>query len=300
MKPSITPLRYPGGKTWLIPYINKFLEFHSISPGTIIEPFAGSASVTIGLLSSNLMKTGIICEKDPLIIAFWNSALNHNAELCESVLNLDVTMDTWWDFKRYIAPESSLHYGTVDLATAFIFYNRTNYSGIINAGPIGGKSQKSSYKLSCRFNKERIIAKIKHLEAYSGRISVVSDDGIELIRRYQKRAEADDLFFYIDPPYYGAGKVLYRDYFRDTEHTELAKTVKTLNSPWLVSYDENEFIRQLYAGSESNYVYTDYQAGHLRRGVREMLFSNRKIPPLSEAPFLNLNSKEVISDSAII
>lgn len=282
MKPSVTPLRYPGGKTWLIPYVKDFLKFHSIQPGTVIEPFAGSASVTVGLLESGFMKSGIICEKDQLIISFWDSVLNHNTEFCESVSSIEVTMETWWDFKKYLASDSYYHFGTVELATAFLFYNRTNYSGVIKAGPIGGKNQKSNYNLSCRFNKEKIVKKIKALEKFSDNINIVSEDGISFIKKYGKNRDTEDAFFYIDPPYYKAGKVLYRDFFKDSDHEELAKVVRPLESPWLVSYDESDFIYELYKGSETNYVFTDYQAGHLRRGVREMLFSNRKIPPMAE------------------
>lgn len=283
MKPTVTPLRYPGGKTWLIPYVKNFLKFHSIQHGTVIEPFAGSASVTIGLLDASLMEKGVICENDPLIIAFWQSVLYHNHEFSEAVSGLEITMDTWCDFKKYLEPDSHLKYSTMDLATAFLFYNRTNYSGVISAGPIGGKRQQSKYSLTCRFNKERTIKKIKALEKFNERIDVVFHDGISFIKRYENCNDSEDVFFYIDPPYYKAGKVLYRNFFKDLDHMELSNVVKSLEYPWLVSYDECNFIYELYKGTETNYVFTDYQSGHLRRRVREMLFSNRKIPPITDA-----------------
>ncbi len=294
MKPSVTPLRYPGGKAWLIPYVKRFIEYHKIPAGIVVEPFAGSASITVGLLRSNLMRTGIICEKDPLIVAFWESVLKHNEELCQSVSNLNVNMETWWNFKKYLDPSSTHKFSSVDLATAFIFYNRTNYSGIIKAGPIGGKSQLSKYNISCRFNKSRVIQRIRQIGLLRDRLIVVPGDGIKLIKKYSDIEGSEDLFFYIDPPYYRAGKVLYRDYFSNSDHNELANAVRSLKSPWLISYDESDFIRGLYLGAQSDLVYTDYQAGHLRRGVREMLFSNRKIPPPEETAEKNKSESKPV------
>ena len=280
MKPSVTPLRYPGGKTWLLPYVKDFLNYHNIHLGVIVEPFAGSASVSIGLLNSGFAEHAYICDSDPLIIAFWRSIFNNNAEFIESVKNLEITMETWYDFKKYLDKDAIMKYRDIELGLAFLFYNRTNFSGIIIAGPIGGKRQLSKYKLQCRFNMERIIKKIQKLSSLSDRVTIELSNGIDFLKNFGRNFEEDHLFFYIDPPYYNGGNVLYRNYFRDKEHVELANVLSGITEyPWLVSYDNAEFIKNLYSESRSQYVYTDYQAGNLKRGMRELLLSNLHIPP---------------------
>jgi len=279
MKPSVTPLRYPGGKTWLLPYVKDFFNYHNIHPGTIVEPFAGSASISIGLLSSGLANHAYLYESDPLLVAFWRTVFNNNSEFVESVKGLEITMETWYDFKKYLAKDSAQKYKEIELGLAFLFYNRTNYSGIIEAGPIGGKRQLSEYKMQCRFNVERIIKKIQRLSHLSDKVTIELSDGIEFLKKFNESFEWDNVFFYIDPPYYNAGKVLYRNYFSDEDHIKLATILNDIREyPWLVSYDDSDFIRNLYINSKSQYVYTDYQAGNLKRGMRELLLSNRMIP----------------------
>lgn len=289
MKPSVTPLRYPGGKTWLFGYVKKFLEFHNIGLGRVIEPYAGSASVSVSLLRNNLAEEAWISEKDPLIVAFWKAVLYHNSDLIDSVRSLDISIDTWYSFKKYLTDNSCNNFSTVELAASFLFYNRTNYSGIIKAGPLGGKQQKSQYKLDCRFNRERILTKIRQLGELEGKMHILNEDGIEFMKKMSNSSYVDNLFFYVDPPYFYAGKSLYREYFTEEDHVNLSRTLKLMEFPWLLSYDDADFIKVLYSKSEGMPIYTDYQAGRLRRGVREYLFSNRTIPPV--APKVELDEK---------
>lgn len=295
MKPTVTPLRYPGGKTWILPYVKQFLKYHNINLGTIIEPFAGSASVSIGLLSSGIVDRAVLCEKDPLITSFWRSVLYRNEDFIDSVKGLQISMETWYDFKKYLEKDAQQKYDEIDLGVAFLFYNRVNYSGIIKAGPIGGKNQSSKYKIQCRFNIDRIVKKLRGLSTFADNIEVVSSDGIDYLQNYSFSGLDNETFVYVDPPYYKAGKVLYRNYFKDEEHIKLSNIVTKIEDPWLVSYDESEFIAHLYETSKFQYVYTDYQAGNLRRGIRELLISNRKVPPTDfEGERTQINSVEEI------
>ena len=290
MKPSVTPLRYPGGKTWLLDYAKRFVGFHKIENCVIAEPYAGSASISVGLLHSHLVKEAYINEKDPLLVAFWKAILDHNEELAEYVSSLEVSMDTWFSFRGFLTPGQ---HKVIELAGAFLFYNRTNYSGIIKGGPLGGKHQESPYKIYCRFNQKKIVDKIRSLSTLKGRLHITEGDGIE----FMKRLEATDpgnLFFYVDPPYYIAGKDLYRYFFTDAEHQKLASFLKSLESPWILSYDNAEFIRNLYADNESSPVYTDYQSGHFKKDVKELLISNRFIPPFT--PEVSLKPRNVRND----
>ncbi len=289
MKPTVTPLRYPSGKTWLLDYVKEFIKFHKLEPKAIVEPYAGSASVSIGLLQGGLVNEAYISEKDPLIVAFWNAVLYQNEELVEFIKSLEVSLETWYSLKKYLHFDSDHKYNTVELAGAFLFFNRTNFSGIIKGGPLGGKQQQSSYKFDCRFNREKIIEKIQGLHDLKGRLHVAEVDGIKFMQRMTSGTN-ENLLFYVDPPYYGAGRELYRYYFIDEDHQKLSAFLKRLEHPWLLSYDDADFIRNLYTDSKTFPVYTDYQSGNLRRNVRELLISNFLIPPL--APSIKVEGKQ--------
>jgi len=190
-------------------------KFLNIQLGTIIEPFASSASISIGLLNKGLANKAYICESDPLLVAFWRTVFNDNSEFVEAVRSLEIGMETWHDFRKYLERDASLKYREIELALAFSFYNRTNYSGIIIAGPIGGGRQLSENKLQCRFNVTRIIRKIQALSNLSDKVKIELYDGIEFLEKIGRMSVDDPVFIYVDPPYYKAGKVLYRDYFKD-------------------------------------------------------------------------------------
>ncbi len=279
MKQSITPLRFPGGKSWLLEYVKSFLKFHNLKDASVIEPFAGSASISIGLLEDGIIEKAYICESDPLIVSFWLSVLEDNEELVELVKSVNVSIDTWWAFKKYLEPDAINKFSRIELALAFIFYNRTNYSGIIKAGPLGGKKQRSNYKIGCRFNKEQINKKIRNLRKFSEKLQVFHDDGVEFMKRARSLSKTDNLFFYVDPPYYKTGRQLYRDYFTEKDHLNLANYLTKVDLPWLLSYDDSEFIKNIYTKTNQTYVYTDYQSRHNGRSIKELLISNYRIPP---------------------
>ncbi len=130
----------------------------------------------------------------------------------------------------------------IKLGFATFFLNRTNFSGILNAGPIGGLEQKGKYKINARFNKEGLIKKIKTIATYKDRFTILNKDAIEVIKMYNM----PEYFMYIDPPYYTKGKELYMNYYKDKDHKKLERIVKTSNAKWFLSYDKCNFIEKLY------------------------------------------------------
>jgi DNA adenine methylase len=181
----------------------------------------------------------------------------------------------------------------IELAGAFLFLNRTSYSGILKAGPLGGKNQASKYKIDCRFNKIAIAKKISEIARLEDKIHIVESDGLEFMKK-MATASVNNPLFYVDPPYYGAGKLLYRHYFEEQDHVNLSHFLKFFNLPWLLSYDNAEFIKNLYEGSQSFFVYTHYHSGHFKKGVKELLISNKPIPPFKSVAVLNNYAREQI------
>ena len=280
MKPSVTPLRYPGGKTWLLGYLKRFLEFHHFSKlDLIIEPYAGSAAIAVGLLEENLAERAILCEKDELIVSFLESVKFEPDELIDFIQTVEVSLNTWNSLKRFLSVDACKRYSSLDLAKALIFYNRTNYSGIIIGGPIGGMNGHSRYGIDCRFNRGKIIQKIRQLCEISDRIEIVQGDGLQFMRSLSTKPLPDHSLFYVDPPYYVAGRDLYRYFFKLKDHISLANFLRKLDFPWLLSYDDAQFIRNLYSNLKWQPIYADHQAGSFKKGVMELLVSNMKIPP---------------------
>ena len=276
-----SPLRYPGGKALLSGYIADVLEANILTCCTFYEPYVGGASVSLDLLSKGYIAEAVWLEADPLIYAFWYCAINHHQQFCEELCNLKVSIETWESFQVY-RQVKSLPTKIVDLVRlglAGLFFNRTNFSGIIGAGPIGGKSQGSEYGIGCRFNREALLNKITYIyDNFSKRISVNYGDAVSFLQGNRRKIESNFSFVYIDPPYYKEGKKLYRYFYEDSDHNNLASFLKLQSFPWLVSYDDHPFIRDLYSENEVQPIYLDYRVRTSKK-AQELLISNLIIPP---------------------
>ena len=87
-----SPFRYPGGKTWLVPYIRKWLESIVPGPQELAEPFAGGAIVSISALFEGLVKRIILVEKDADVAAVWDVIIHGDgSRLAERILNFELT-----------------------------------------------------------------------------------------------------------------------------------------------------------------------------------------------------------------
>lgn len=280
-KSQLSPLRYPGSKAILTNYITSVLEENYLTDCTIVEPYAGSAVISLALLDSGVAEKSILVERDPLIYSFWQSVFNHTYVLIEKIYNLPITLDTWYDFQIYRKCDDIANHSVIDLGLAGLFYNRTNFSGILKAGPLGGYNQTSQYKIDCRFNKDAIISQIELLSKFKNRVSVFFDDALQFLKRNKKYFKQDNFFLYIDPPYYVKGKSLYRYWYEHKDHKALAKFLLTSDCNWLVSYDDNPQIRKMYSSEISLIpVYFDYSVTSPKR-EKELLISNLKLPPIA-------------------
>lgn len=282
---STNPLRYPGGKYFLTNYIDNVLEANQLYGCTFYEPYAGSAAVALELLLAEKVQKIVLIEQDPLIYAFWKSVIDYTDELCERVDQLDVSLKTWNDMQKFKQAVSPLEFAIIDLGVAGLFLNRTNYSGILKANPLGGKSQSSVYKIDCRFNKQKTIGHIKRISERRTNISVHWGDALVFLRNNNSLLHETNSFVYIDPPYFEQGKNLYRYYYNEVDHRRLASTIKRKAYPWLISYDDHPFINQLYLNAPELYqqrLYCDYTAQKHKKG-KELLISNRHLPPIQMA-----------------
>lgn len=222
----------------------------------------------------------VLVERDPLVYAFWHSVFNATEALCEAIETCPVTLETWHILQatKAVNDPTKSTYTLLQLGLSGLFFNRTNFSGIIGAGPIGGQAQTSAYKIHCRFNKTALIRQIKAAALLAPRVSVFFGDALIFLRKNAAKISADFSFVYIDPPYYTQGRKLYRHHYTDADHAMLAAYITSQGYPWLVSYDDHPRIRELYASKQMQPIYLDYKVKSSRT-AQELVISNLVIPP---------------------
>ena len=273
-----SPLRYPGGKTQLTPYVIELLRANDLLGGVYAEPFAGGAGVGWKLLFGGYVSEVWINDIDPSIHAFWYSVLHYTEDLCERIAKTEITIDEW---KRQKAVQKTVKIETLALGFSTLFLNRTNRSGILKAGVIGGLSQGGEWKMNCRFNREVLIAKVRRIAMYAEQIQLTRLDAREYLGVTCKKLPKVSLLN-IDPPYYTKGPGLYCSFYRHDDHVALSTAIRKLKQPWMLTYDDTPEIRKLYSDLPTAPHLLTYYAQVKRAGV-ELLIT----PPALRTPTTN-------------
>ena len=220
-----SPLRYPGGKGRLADYIRLLLEKNCIEGGTYVEPFAGGAAVALALLLKGAVSRIIINDLSRPIYSFWFSVLNETKALLKLIEETEVTITEWRRQKQVqLNPDS---FSTLELGFSTFFLNRTNRSGILSAGVIGGQQQLGKWKLDARYNKDILIARIKRIAAVRDKIELYCCDVFQFINIIVPSLDSKTLI-YFDPPYFSKGDTLYDNYFEAEDHRRLAAVIKKM------------------------------------------------------------------------
>lgn len=265
-----SPLRYPGGKACLFPFISKLFYENNLIGTNYAEPYAGGSGLALKLLFNEFVHHIFINDLDKSIYSFWISILQNNLRFCDWLEDVKVNTDTWHYYKSIQQNESTIE-DSFELAKATFFLNRTNISGIIKGGIIGGYKQNGKYKIDARFNKEDLIKRIIRIDKFKDRIKVSNKDGLSFIRNLNNKKE--DIFIYLDPPYVHKGSDLYMNFYKKVDHQKLAKRVNQIQKKWLVSYDNNEFVLSLYK-NHRKIIYKLSQSASNRVGDEILIFSN--------------------------
>ena len=279
MSKYVSPLRYPGGKLKVVDYVKQLMEVNDLKGGTYIEPYAGGASVALSLLFDKYAGKIKINDKDRAIYAFWYAVLNETDALCRMINDTPVTMEVWQaqhELQKHKDEEDLL-----ELGFSTFFLNRTNRSGILNGGVIGGKEQLGTWKIDARYNKKDLIERIEHIAGYADLIELTSMDAVALIKRY-KRTPAAKTLCYLDPPYYVKGQDLYLNYYHDEDHTDIAEAIQKFKGQWIISYDAVDFISELYKDYRQKEYYLSYSAGNPAKGKEIMVYSDGLVIPDAE------------------
>lgn len=272
----LSPLRYPGSKYVLADYFDTVVKENLLAGCHFYEPYAGGASISLCLLSRNTVDRATLLERDPLVYAFWKAVVQMPDELCRRIERLEVSLRTWKRFQKYASEDALARFELIDLAVAGLFFNRTNFSGIIGAKPIGGMSQESIYTIDCRFNKAAIVARIEAVDRVRGRLTVGHGNAIGYLRRNHDRIRAKHSLVYVDPPYVKFGPKLYRYHYQERDHRSLAEFMDSAGFNWIVSYDNEPFIRRLFKNQTIVPIFLNY-AVKMSRKAEELLISNIRL-----------------------
>lgn len=271
-----SPLRYPGGKAKLAPMIKDIFQKNNLLGATYVEPYSGGAAVALTLLLDGYASNIIINDVDPAVYAFWHVLVHNTNDLCRRIKQVDVSVAEW-DKQREINTNHT-NYTIEEVAFSTFFMNRTNRSGIIRGGIIGGRQQAGNYKIDCRFHKENLIARIEAIANYKGAISVFNKDALELID-YVEAQQFNNVFFYFDPPYYHKGQTLYKNSYTPQCHAMVAERIQRLQQPWIVTYDNVPEIKALYGQNTSHDFLINYSASKIAKGKEVLFYNNLNVPP---------------------
>ncbi len=267
-----SPLRYPGGKSQLAPFVVELMRTNELFDCVYVEPFAGGAGIAWTLLLSGYVSEVWINDFDPAIYAFWHSVLNETDELCARIDGVSVTIEEWHR-QRAVQTESSP--SLIDLGYSTFFLNRTNHSGILKGGVIGGLQQNGAYAIDCRFNKADLVAKIRRIALYREQVRLSKLDAETFILDNLKKLHAHALVN-VDPPYYRRGPELYCSFYSHQDHVTLATAVRQIKQPWMLTYDDVPQIHMMYAGLPARGKELIYSA-QVKRSAVELLVLSPKL-----------------------
>ncbi len=274
-----TPLRYPGGKARFAPFIASVMQLNGLDGGHYMEPYAGGAGVALSLLLDEVVEQVHINDADPAIADFWRAATTQSDQLVAMVAAEPISMDAWHHWRCVML--GTVRASALERGFATLFMNRTNRSGILKGGVIGGKAQAGDYKIHARFMRDELCLRLERIGAHSNGIHVYEEDAHKLLLRSHQFLPIKSLV-YLDPPYYVKGAGLYRNFYKHEDHVRIAKLLGSdrFRRPWVVSYDNADEIKEMYAYATPYAYGLNYTAQRRYTGSEVMFFSERIEAPL--------------------
>lgn len=242
-----SPLRYPGGKSLMTNFFVDLFHRNGLKDVVYAEPYAGGAGAAINLLLNNHVDKIIINDANIGIYSFWRALINESDKYIQTIKDIPVTLEEWYKQREVVIKSRTPSF---ELGVATFFMSRTNRSGVILGGAIGGATEEkqinAKYKIDCRFNKTDLIQRLENIAKNKQRIAVSDKDALIFLRELDK-----NVFVYLDPPYYVKGKSLYMNHYIKKNHEELAHFLQNeAQFNWVLSYDDVPQIREMYTDME--------------------------------------------------
>lgn len=271
-----SPLRYPGGKGKLEPFMELLIRQTGHLGGTYVEPFAGGAGIALELLEKEIVNDIVINDLDKGIYSFWRAILNETDRFIKDIRNVELSINEW-DRQRQVI-ENCKRY-SYELGFATFYLNRTNRSGIIKGGVIGGMEQVGDWKMDARFNREVLIERIIKIEKRKKNIHLYNKDVNSFIQHYLPKYQ-QNAFVYFDPPYFGKGKQLYLNFFSYDDHVRIERMINNrVNCDWVITYDDVQEIADIYQNHILRRFDLNYSASVKRKASEIIIFRSQDMIP---------------------
>ncbi|MGH9773015.1 MAG: DNA adenine methylase [Candidatus Acidiferrales bacterium] len=233
--PHRSPFRYPGGKTWLVPYIRQWMQSLPHRPLEFAEPFAGGGIVGLSVLFDGLAEKLMLVEIDRDIASVWKTMLSLQGErLASEIMSFRLCEES------VRSCLSSSPKNQFDRAFQTILRNRVQRGGIMAPGASLMKEGENGRGLASRWYPETLARRILAIFASRHRIRFGQRDGIQFIR---DNADRNEIAFFIDPPYTVAGRRLYAH--SQIDHEKLFQETSELKGEFLITYDDAQPVRAL-------------------------------------------------------
>ena len=276
-----TPLRYPGGKQKVAPFIAEILVANGLTGCNYVEPYAGGAGVALDLLFSGMASQIHLNDSCRSLYAFWWSILNETDEFCRRIIDTPLTVKEWRRQREILRNEEE--HDLLDLGYSFFYLNRCNRSGILHAGVIGGLQQTGRWKIDARFPRVELVRRVKMIGEKRNSIIVKNWDAEKFILEYIKTLPRKTLV-YCDPPYFRQADRLYLNHYQPDDHERIAKLIQTrLKRPWIISYDNAPEIIEYYQQRRQFCYQLQYNAGLAYQGTEVFFFSDKlRLPQQSQ------------------
>jgi DNA adenine methylase len=279
-----TPLRYPGGKQKLAPFIAEVLTENNLVGCQYVEPYAGGAGVAIELLLEKIVSHIHLNDSFYPIFAFWNSVVNRSEEFCRKISLASLTINEWKK-KREILRNYAEH-DELEVGFSMFYLNRCNRSGVLSGGVIGGLEQTGKWKMDARFPRNELIRRIEAIALRKNSISLTNMDAEGfLLNNVPKFPQ--NTFIYCDPPYFEKSNRLYMNSYSPEDHVRVAKVIQEkVHKKWIVSYDGVIEILTYYSKRKAFLYDLQYNASRVYKGKEVFIFSDS----------LSIPSESVISE----
>lgn len=276
MPNTVSPLRYPGGKSKFYSYVREILSCNNLLGETYIEPFAGGAGLALKLLLNDDVSRIVINDFDPAIYAFWRSILDNTDAFCKLIEDAVLSPEEWRRQRNIYLRLNTQQ--PLELGFATFYLNRTNVSGVIKGGMIGGQGQNGEYGLDARFNKKTLIDKINRIATHKKQIFLFNQDAKDFLRSQELR-RFYKVFLNFDPPYVNKGAQLYKNAFSEIDHRELSELIKNCKRKWIVTYDICPLVAELYSLYRNSFLDVTYSIQASKKAKEYIFFSDNLIIP---------------------
>lgn len=271
-----SPLRYPGGKGKLEPFMELLIKQTGHFGGTYVEPFAGGAGIALELLEKEIVNEIVINDLDKGIYSFWRAILTETNRFIDDIQNVELTVNEW-NRQRQVIDDCRRY--SYELGFATFYMNRTNRSGIIKGGVIGGVEQAGTWKMNARFNREGLIERIAKIAEKKSRIHLYNKDVSSFVLNYLPRYQ-QNAFVYFDPPYFEKGKQLYLNFFSYNDHVRIERMIDNhVNCDWVITYDDVQEIADIYQNHILRRIDLNYSAAVKRKASEIIVFRHPDMIP---------------------